>query len=242
MKIGRWFLTIAFVVLAGLSFSGCAGSSTGDQRMARYRPDGSQRRPWEWAYATASPAAPVADPTSSTNSTGTYVVPTPMPDEYAGVGEELRRGDGIVVYLKNIPRPEDIREEVDAVGAVTLPLIGKIHVTGMTTTQAEDAIKKAYIDGGFYRKIDVIVVADAGSYYVRGEVKRPGSFPISGDVTLVQAITTAGGYTDFARRTKVKVRRGQEDKTFDADRIEDGKDPDPLIKANDTIIVPRRWM
>jgi len=156
--------------------------------------------------------------------------------------EVLRRGDGISIYLKNIPRPEDIREEVDEMGDVTLPLIGKIRVNGMSTSQAEDAIKAAYIDGGYYRKIDVIVVAEAGVYYVRGEVKRPGSFPISGDVTLVQAITTAGGYTDFAKRSKVKVRRGYEDMLFDADRIEDGKDPDPLIKANDTIIVSRRWM
>jgi len=158
------------------------------------------------------------------------------------VGDVLLRGDGIAISLRNIPRPEDVRERVDEVGDVTLPLIGKIRVVGMSTSQAEDTIKQAYITGGYYRKIDVIVVAEAGLYYVRGEVKRPGSFPISGDVTLVQAITTAGGYTDFAKRSKVKIRRGQEDRVYDADRIEDGEAPDPLVKANDTIIVSRRWM
>jgi polysaccharide export outer membrane protein len=160
--------------------------------------------------------------------------------EYNGAGEVLRRGDGILVYLMNIPRPQEIREEVDEVGAVTLPLIGQIHVTGLRTSQAEDAIKDAYISGGFYRKIDVIVMADAGTYYVRGEVKRPGSFPLSGDITLIQAVATAGGYTDFARRSRIKVISGSRDITFDGDRIEDGDEPDPLIKANDTIIVPRR--
>ncbi len=242
MKIGRWFLTGSLIVVAALCLSGCADSSSGNQRLTRYRPDGSQRRPWEWAYAAAPAASPASEVSLEANTGAVDPVTAGHVRDYSGVGEVLVRGDGITIYLRNIPRPEDMREEVDAVGYVTLPLIGKIRVAGMSTSQAEDTIKKAYIDGGYYRKLDVIMVADAGSYYVRGEVKRPGSFPISGDVTLVQAITTAGGYTDYAKRSKVKVRRGQADMVFDADDIEDGKDPDPLIKANDTIIVPRRWM
>jgi polysaccharide export outer membrane protein len=229
--------------VAAVCLSGCAGSSAGNQRLTRYRPDGSQRRPWEWAYATAPAAQAPTAPAASDTDPESVAPAMPVPaNGFSGVGDVLLRGDLITINLRNIPRPEDVREKVDEVGAVTLPLIGKINVAGMSTSAAEDAIKQAYIDNGYYRKIDVIVVAEAGSYYVRGEVKRPGSFPISGDVTLVQAITTAGGYTDFAKRSKIKVRRGQQDMVFDADRIEDGKDPDPLIKVNDTIIVPRRWM
>ncbi len=239
MKKGvRVVATLCFVV-AGLALTGCTGGSIGNQRLARYRPDGSQRRPWEWTGAPSAQATPI--PPAVTNAARAVTSPE-APVNQAVRGEVLRRGDGIFVYLKNIPRPEDIREEVDEVGAVTLPLIGKIQVAGLSTSRAEDAIKEAYIAGGYYRKIDVIVVADAGSYYVRGEVKRPGSFPISGDITLIQAITTAGGYTDFARPTRIKVIRGPKDMVYDGERIEDGKEPDPLIRANDTIIVPRRWM
>lgn len=238
--IGRqWVRRGMYLVLGAVCLTGCTRSGLDDQRLARYRPDGSQRRPWEWVQSAGA-----AGPTPSTGDATvrpTNSIQHPAHD-YAGMAVVLRRGDGIIVYLKNIPRPEDIRDEVDEVGAITLPLIGRINVAGMSTSQAEDAIKDAYIDGGFYRKIDVIVVADAGNYYVRGEVKHPGSFTLSGDITLVQAITTAGGYTDYARHSKVKLIRGARDMVFDMDRIEEGERPDPLIKANDTIIVPRRWM
>jgi polysaccharide export outer membrane protein len=210
--------------------------------MARYHPDGSRRRPSEWAERAAPAVVAPGTAMAAVSNTADIAISTADSGdaEYNGAGEVLRRGDGILVYLMNIPRPQEIREEVDEVGAVTLPLIGQIHVTGLRTSQAEDAIKDAYISGGFYRKIDVIVMADAGTYYVRGEVKRPGSFPLSGDITLIQAVATAGGYTDFARRSRIKVISGSRDITFDGDRIEDGDEPDPLIKANDTIIVPRR--
>ncbi len=243
MKMKQGLQWGVLAVVAAVCLVGCSGGGADRHRLTRYRPDDSQRRPWEWSQRTTQlsgggmPAATTHDAAATAAPAGTPVV-----TGYEGVGAVLRRGDGVFVYLKNIPRPEDIREEVDEVGAVTLPLIGKIQVAGMSTSQAEDAIKAAYIDGGYYRKIDVIVVADAGSYYVRGEVKRPGSFKVSGDITLVQAITTAGGYTDFARRTRVKVIRGQRDMIFNLDRIEEGEEVDPLIKPNDTIIVPRRWM
>ncbi len=252
MRMNRWLFSGTLLVLLVLLVGGCATRGTDDQRLARYRPDGAQRRPWEWgpkAAVQAVPAVPVAAVAvvgaSATNAAVSPVAAAPVdpiPNSYGEEGAVLRRGDSIIVYLKNIPRPEDIKEEVDAVGYITLPYIGKIRVSGMSTSRAEDDIKAAYISGGYYKKIDVIVVAEAGTYYVRGEVKRPGVFLVSGDLTLVQAITSAGGYTDFAKPSKIKVIRDRQDMTFNGDRIEDGKDPDPLIKAKDTIIVPRRWM
>jgi len=243
MRMNRWLFSGTLLVLLVLLGGGCATSGTDDQRLARYRPDGAQRRPWEWGPKAAAPVAAVV--ATATNAAVSPVAAAPVhtfQNGYGGEGAVLRRGDSIIVYLKNIPRPEDIKEEVDAIGYITLPYIGKIRVAGMSTSRAEDDIKAAYISGGYYKKIDVIVVAEAGTYYVRGEVKRPGGFPVSGDLTLVQAITSAGGYTDFAKPSKIKVIRDRQDMTFNGDRIEDGKDPDPLIKAKDTIIVPRRWM
>jgi len=96
------------------------------------------------------------------------------------------------------------------------------------------------VDGGFYRKINVAIVTEEGEYFVRGEVKQEGRYPISSDLTLLQAIAIARGYTDFARRGKIKIIRGVEDLTFDADAIEGGREPDPLIRNNDIIVVPRR--
>ncbi len=241
MKLNRWvFRGTLVLLLAMLMAGGCATDNTRDQRLARYSPDGSQRRLWEWGHVSADADAVV------TQAADVAVDPLPNGADFNGEvytskgASILRRGDGITVYLKGIPRPEDLREEVDETGAITLPLVGELVIAGMLTSQAEDAIERAYIDRGYYKKINVIVVAEEGGYYVRGEVKRVGRYPISGDVTLVQAIITAGGFTDFAKRSKVKVIRDQEEIVYNVDRIEDGKDQDPLIKANDTIIVLRR--
>ena len=115
----RWLFSGVLLVLLGLLVGGCATSGTDDQRLARYRPDGSQRRPWEWGPKAVPQVTHVAAATNTTVSpeAGTSVEPTAQ--TYSGVEEQLQRGNSIIVYLKNIPRPEDIQEEVDALGFIT---------------------------------------------------------------------------------------------------------------------------
>jgi len=155
----------------------------------------------------------------------------------------LNRGDTIIVELRGIPIPEKIQGEVDDSG-FNLPLIGRVRIDGKTTFQAEKLIEKAYIDGGYYTKINVIISKQADEYFVTGEVNKQDKYFMIGDRTLLQAITAAGGYTDFAKKNRVKVMRGRgKDKQilfFDCEKIELGKDKDPLIKPGDIIEVPRR--
>ncbi|NQU40439.1 MAG: SLBB domain-containing protein [Lentisphaerae bacterium] len=229
------------LALAMILVGGCTTHPGADQRLARYTPDDAGRRPWEWSRTTSAVAP---DAAAETNASLQLVLAAESVngEPLSTGGAMLRRGDALVVSLKGIPRPEEFREEVDGTGSITLPLVGRIQIAGMLTSEAEDAIEQAYIDGKFYTKINVILVAEAGFYYVRGEVQRSGRYPVSGDITLIQAISTAGGYTDFAKPSRIKVIRNGEDMTFNADRIEDDKDTDPGIVANDTIIVPKRWM
>lgn len=154
----------------------------------------------------------------------------------------LSRGDRIMISLRGIPRPEEIKNVVDGLGEVTLPLIGQVSVSGLTTSEAERLIESTYIDGGFYRKINIIVVAEDKVYFVQGEVARQGKFSMSGDVTLLQAITEAGGYTAFANPKKIKVIRGDQVLFYNARDIADGKETDPPILADDIIMVPRGFV
>ena len=154
----------------------------------------------------------------------------------------LSRGDRIMISLRGIPRPEEIKNVVDGLGEVTLPLIGQVSVSGLTTSEAERLIESTYIDGGFYRKINIIVVAEDKVYFVQGEVARQGKFSMSGDVTLLQAITEAGGYTPFANPKKVKVIRGDQVLFYNARDIADGKEADPPILADDIVMVPRGFV
>jgi len=152
----------------------------------------------------------------------------------------LKRGDKVQIYLRDIPLPEEIKDEVDAGGTVNLPLIGITQLEGRSTAEAEDLIEKMYVDGGYYRKISVIVMAEEDEYFVQGEVKREGRYPLTRDVTVLQAIVTAGGYTDFAKKSQVKIISGNEVVVVDTDKIEERKVKDPLIKPGDIVVVPRK--
>jgi polysaccharide export outer membrane protein len=154
----------------------------------------------------------------------------------------IRRGDRIAISLRGIPDPEEILEAVDDLGEITLPLIGSRRVEGMSSAQAEAMLERIYVEEGYYQKgkINVILVAQENEFFVRGEVKGPGRYALAGDLTLLQAITSAGGYTDYARTGKIRIIRGEQVLVFDMDRIERLKDEDPLIKPGDIIVVPRK--
>lgn len=214
--------------------TGCA-TSGGPERMVRYRPSVDDRRPWTWSMAAVPVPAAVGVPGS----------PVPGLTASGGVSRPntlrtLRRGDKLMIYLRGIPQSEDLGYVVDDAGNINLPLIGSVTVDGKTTAEAERLVERTYVDGGYYQHINVIVVTQEEEYFVRGEVKREGRYPLSGDLTLLQAVATAGGYTDYAKLSRIEVKRGDEVLFFDASRIEKTLDRDPLIKPGDIIVVPRR--
>lgn len=160
----------------------------------------------------------------------------------APVQRVLSRGDRVMISLRGIPHPEEIKNVIDGIGEVTLPYIGQVRVAGLTTSDAERLIEAKYIEGGIYRSINAIVVAEDKVYFVQGEVARQGKFTMSGDVTLLQAITEAGGYTPFANRKNVKVIRGDQVLFYNARDIADGKLNDPPVLADDIIVVQRGFI
>jgi polysaccharide export outer membrane protein len=225
----------AFLLLAQLVLAGCATRDPlMDHRMARWRPDVSagERDIAEHPGARGRITQPVPVSTNAAGRVEGNGVPRP--------GERLlKRGDRIIVYLQGIPNPQSIHEEVDGDGNVTLPYIGTVHVEGKTTSEAEAQIEKAYIDAGMYTQLTVIVTAEADEYFISGEVNAKGRYPLTGDITLLKAISTAGDFTDFAKRSKVSIKRGESIMWFNVKRIAEGKDEDPLIEPGDIIDVER---
>ena len=130
---------------------------------------------------------------------------------------------------------------VNDFGTIRLPHIDIVKVAGLTTAEAEEAIQRAYVPG-YYRSVNVIVVTEDGEFFVGGEVKNEGALPMAGEVTLTQAIIMAGGFTDYARKTKVELKRGRNITVYDWEDISNGEAEDPILKNGDTINVPRRWM
>ncbi len=219
----------SFTLLAYTLFLlGCAGTPQRQDRdvhrMTRFVPN-----------VTATPAG---IPTADRQPADMPIIETAETGE-AGRHHQLSPGDEVMTSLRGIPRPEEIRNVVDSTGHITLPLIGQVHVAGLSASAAERLIETTYVERGFFRNINVIMVSEDKSYFVQGEVGRQGRFRLSGEVTLLKAITEAGGYTPFANRRNVKVIRGDDVMFFNARDIANGREPDPVVQGNDIIVVLR---
>lgn len=220
-KAMGWRSVLAAVALAA---SGCAGTGT-SPRMERYRPDvrATDRNSWEQAAQGTASAA------NAQHSAG------------RGGVRRIRNGARVSISTLGIPQAEEIKDVVDDRGCINLSLIGTIKIAGLTTSEAEEAIENAYVSKHYYNKITVVVVAEEDEYYVRGEVRAPGKYPLNAGMTLLRAITTAGGYTDFANPRKINIFRGDKVFRYDAKKIEALEAKDPLIEPDDVVVVERGW-
>jgi polysaccharide export outer membrane protein len=147
-----------------------------------------------------------------------------------------------MITLRSIPAPQEVEAVIDEEGFVNLPYIGHIRASGMTSSELEQAIQRAYIEGDIYKQVTVNVVIAAQSYYVRGEVKKPGRYPIVSGVTLVRAIAAAAGFTDFANPKKITLIRGDNNRLYNYWDMEDKPEKDVGIEAGDVIVVPRGFL
>lgn len=254
-RSGGWIaLRVAACLAVAVAAGGCLTLSRGGVdglRLPRYRPDETRRGEWYDALhpqsgpavevaapvvaGTVAPAAPDADPQVLA------VEPPPIPVEPTAPLRTIMGGDRLTIMIDG-PEPQKFEDVVDDRGSVRLPHIGEVQAAGKTTSQVEDAIEEAYIKGLIYRYVNVTVVSLDDEFFIRGEVKREGRFALTGAMTLGKAITVAGGFTEYARRTKVEIQRGSEILPFDMDRIYSGKDEDPLLRRGDQVYVPRRFM
>lgn len=202
------------------------------------------------APARLEVTAPVARrPAPSAARPAVAVPPPSVPREPVVVTEsrsssgsspyQLKAGDMVAIYLRGIPREEEIQDVVDENGYVTLTYINEVHAAGKTTSELERAIREAYLKAEIYKNISVNVVMQQQSYFVRGEVRSAGRFVLLSGTTLMQAIATAGGYTEFAQPKKVRLLRGGKSTIHDLKQIEKNPDKDISIEAEDVIVVPR---
>src|SRR6266851_4110104 len=84
---------------------------------------------------------------------------------------------------------------LEADGTFTYPLIGRVKAGGLTLRALEDSLKMQLKDGGFFRNPQITVSVEtykSQKVFVVGEVRTPGTYPLSGNMSLVEAIARAG--------------------------------------------------
>jgi polysaccharide export outer membrane protein len=157
-----------------------------------------------------------------------------------GTETRLRIGDQLQIHMETSANqaPQSIDTEIDENGEISLPLIGRIKAEGLTTSELAERVQANYVPR-YYVHCAVTVLATVRFFYVGGEVHAPGRYNWSQDVSLLKAINTAGGFTEFANRRKVEVARGSQEMTFDCEDLRQHPNKDPAIRPGDLISVPR---
>lgn len=150
--------------------------------------------------------------------------------------------DSISVEVFGVP--ELSKElQVDSSGRINMPLIGVVQVSGNTATELsqkiEDQLRNRYV-----RNPSVIVnIKGSVSQVVTvdGEVKEPGLYPITNQMTLMRALASAKGLTQYAKLQDVVILRSVNGQRFaglySLTAIRSGAYDDPYIYANDVVLV-----
>lgn len=133
--------------------------------------------------------------------------------------------------------------QVDASGRITFPLIGTLEVAGKTPGEVSQMMADRF-RGRFINDPQVTVNLKeiiSQTVTVSGEVKKAGVYPIVGRMTLMTAIASAEGWTEFSKKGEVVVLRtvGGQDYAalYDVRAIEKGQYGDPEVFASDVVIV-----
>lgn len=128
---------------------------------------------------------------------------------------------------------------VRADGKINLALVGEITAAGLTPKELEAKVVEALSTIMNRPQVNLFVVeVRSRKYYVSGEVSKTGAFYISSKITVLEALSLAGGLREFANKKKIFIRRGTEQIKYDYNAVMKGKKPDIELLPNDHIFVP----
>lgn len=155
-------------------------------------------------------------------------------------------GSGDVLEIM-VWKEEDLSREVFVRldGRITFPLLDDIQAAGRTPLQLKHRIQEKlseFVESPFV----TVTLKASGSqkFYILGEVARTGEYPLSKDLTVLQAFALAGGFTEWASKKEILLFReeggSQQTIAINYKDIANAKDfsKNVQIRANDTIIVP----
>lgn len=161
----------------------------------------------------------------------------------APAGYTLTAGDQVAVEVFG---EDDLRTNgrLNSEGNLTVPLLGSIHLAGLTPTQAASKVTELYSrDYLVNPKINVTLVSyGSRRFVILGQIGHPGIFEMPPDgIDLLEAVAMAGGYTRIAAPERITVRRhtasGDQILKVNGKRVAKGKGGGFRVEPGDTITV-----
>jgi len=158
-------------------------------------------------------------------------------------------GPGDVLEISVWQHPElDKVVTVRPDGKISFSLIGDVNTTGLTPADLDKVITRALSEYVQNPEVTVMVATiKSKEILVLGQVARPGAYPIEENMSILEAIAEAGGYTETASLRKVTVHRKSGDETgrvIEADlkqlMTEDYSGKEVILEPGDVVYVPEK--
>jgi polysaccharide export outer membrane protein len=166
----------------------------------------------------------------------------PPPTEKSTVGP----GDVFVMEVvgeKELPREYQVASD----GSVDVPYLHTVQVAGLEPQEIGRLVRKLMMDGKILRDPSVIVQVkeyNSRRVTIMGQVAKPGTFPYTTGLTLIQALSQAGGLTGIANLDKVNLTRhlgsGSRTVVISIGSIMEGRSADIPLQSGDRIFVHER--
>ena len=167
-------------------------------------------------------------------------LPPPVQHTTLGPGDVFRLQ---IVGEKDLPEEYQVASD----GTVDLPYVERVEVEGLEPQQVARLLRSKLIDGKILTDPSVVVSVkeyNSKRVTVLGQVQKPGSFPLTPGLTLIQAVSLAGGFNSIANTDAVNLTRtsktGSTSVVLSVGAINDGRSPDIPLQAGDRIFVRER--
>jgi len=147
------------------------------------------------------------------------------------------------VLLVQVWREGDLSGEkvVRPDGKISFPLIGEVQASGVTPDDLAKDVSAAFSKFINNPEVTVSLLAvNSKKYYIDGEVNKPGEYRLVTPTKILEALSEAGGFREFAKSTKIRILRGTTSLKFNYKEVIHGKkmEQNIYLQSGDHIIVP----
>ncbi len=189
---------------------------------------------------------------------GRMPAPRPVKDEAGAIQAALQKAQNAAVAYRISPadlleitvyqeKDMDRKVRVGPDGMIGFPLVGSVKVGGLLVAEAEQAVVDALKRFIVSPQVSILIQGyGSRTIYILGEVMKPGSYPLPAEATLsvLEAITLAGGFTQYADRDATRIIRkaGAAERkivvNISAITKKGDKSQDIPLEANDVVYIP----
>jgi polysaccharide export outer membrane protein len=171
----------------------------------------------------------------------------PFPESTPLTDREKALGAGDVIEIRVYGEPDlSGIYDANADGTINFPLIGSVAVVDRLPGEVQQEIQARLADGYLKKPSVAVRVTEYKSkkVTVNGQVRQPGTLSYTDNMSILEAISRAGGFTAMARKNAVKVTRLVQGKSkviiVAVDEIGKGRAPNFLMHPGDNVLVEER--